>query len=376
MNKTKILFISHTFPPTVGGVETHNFELSRWLGEIAEVKIIANTRGRKFLPFFAPVALVRTLFLLPRYDVVLLGSGMMAIIGWVVKIFSSKPVISVVHGLDINYNSSSLNVWYEKLLIFIYQSLWTKLFIPKLDRLIAVGNETVRIGVEHGIAQKKFVFIPNGVDTEKHLVESSREELARILNTDLTGKKVLLTSGRLARRKGVAWFVRNVLPKLPANVLYVIAGSGPDKESIEFAIADTKSEGKAIPLGYVEDEVRNVLFATCDLFVQPNIKVDGDMEGFGISVIEAAACRLPVVAAEIEGLKDAIKNEQNGFLVESANAKAWQEKIEHLLSDEHALKLFGEKARQFVIDNYSWHHIAERYLDEIKKTVNTNSNSK
>ena len=73
-------------------------------------------------------------------------------------------------------------------------------------------------------------------------------------------------------------------------------------------------------LGYVTDETRDILFNTCDVFVQPNIKVAGDMEGFGISVIEAASCEIPVIASNIEGLKDAIKDGQNGFLVESGNA--------------------------------------------------------
>jgi phosphatidylinositol alpha-1,6-mannosyltransferase len=103
--------------------------------------------------------------------------------------------------------------------------------------------------------------------------------------------------------------------------------------------------------------------------VQPNIKVDGDMEGFGISVIEAGACRLPVLASNIEGLKDAIKEGQNGFLVESGNANAFAEKINELFSQGNPRDLFGEKVRSFVVENYSWEHIAQKYLREIEKTL-------
>jgi phosphatidylinositol alpha-1,6-mannosyltransferase len=365
----KILFISHTYPPIVGGVETQNFELYTWLSKIADVDLIANTHGRIFLPIFAPLALIKTLFLLSKYDAIVLGSGMVAIVGWVIKIFSSKPVISVVHGLDINYNSSSLGVWYEKFLIFIYQSFWTKIFIPKLDLLIAVGNETIRIGVKHGIPSTKFTFIPNGVDTEKNLVSASRQDLEKILGINIDGKKVILTSGRLAKRKGVAWFVENVIPKLPENVMYVVAGNGPDKENIFNAIKKTGLDSKVKMLGYVSDEHRNILFNTCDLFIQPNIKVEGDVEGFGISVIEAGACRLPVISSRLEGLQDAIKDGQNGFLVEPYDAEEYTEKITALLANDSARKEFGEKARQFIIENYRWEKIADKYLEEIKKVI-------
>lgn len=369
MNTLKIIMVSHTFPPTVGGVETQNYELSRWLGQLCQVTLIANTRGRKFLPLFAPYALLKTLYLLPKHDAVLLGSGMLAINGWFVKLFSKKSVISVVHGLDINYNSSSLDVWYEKALIFIYQSLWTKLFIPKLDKLIAVGNETINIGIEHGIAKDKFVFIPNGVDTEKHLVKSSRQEIEKIIGKPVENKKLLLTTGRLAKRKGVAWFITNVLPLLDENLIYIVAGSGPDKENIENAIRNSKMESRVFILGYIPDEQRNVLWNSADLFVQPNIKVSGDLEGFGISVIEAGACRLPVLASNMEGLKDAIKDGKNGFLIESGNAQAYIQKINELFSDGSPRITYGESVRQYVLDNYKWEKIAKLYFNEINNSI-------
>lgn len=371
----KILFVSHAYPPTVGGVETQNFELARWLSKIdgVEVEIIANGKGRWFLPFFAPYALLKSLLLLPKNDLVLLGSGMLAINGWFIKLFSRKPVISVIHGLDINYNSSSLGIWYEKILIFIYQSLWTKVFLPKLDKFIAVGNETVRVAIEAGIAQDKIVFIPNGVDTERNLVSATREDLDKILNISTNGKKIILTSGRLAKRKGVAWFVRNVMPKLSDEYIYIIAGDGKDKENILKAITEQKLENKVKLLGYVTNEVRNVLWATCDLFIQPNIKIPGDMEGFGISVIEAGACRLPVLASDLEGLKDAIKNGRNGFLVRSEDSQAYVAKIKELFADGNPRETYGQTVRNYVVENYQWNKIAERYLAEITKTLDRKS---
>ncbi|KKP90158.1 MAG: Glycosyl transferase, group 1 family [Candidatus Moranbacteria bacterium GW2011_GWC2_37_73] len=370
MNNLKILFISRAYPPTVGGIENQNYELATWLGEIAEIKIIANTRGRKFLPVFAPYALLRALFLMPRYDALLIGDGTLAILSWIIKLFYKKPTLCVVHGLDINYGSSSLGVWYEKILIKLYQTFWIGVFIKSFDKLIAVGNETIKVGIEKNIPAEKFVFIPNGVDTEKHLVQATQTDLEKIIGKSTADKKVLMTSGRLAKRKGVAWFISNVMPKLDENFLYVVAGAGPDKENISQAIKNNRLENRVAMLGYIPDEDRNILWATADLFVQPNIKIAGDMEGFGISVIEAGACRLPVLASNMEGLKDAIKEGKNGFLVESENAEAYVQKINELFTNGSPRETYGQKVRDFVIENYQWKRISQIYLSEIEKAIN------
>jgi phosphatidylinositol alpha-1,6-mannosyltransferase len=355
----KILFISRAYPPVIGGIENQNYELSIWLSKRATVKTIANTKGKKFLPIFLPWVTLRTLWIAPHYDAILLGDGVLGIVGALLKFFyPNKKVLSVVHGLDLTFPSP------------FYQKWWVQTFLPKLDILIAVGNETVRVGIERGIPSEKFVFIPNGVDTDKHFYSFTRKDLEEILGgQSLNDKQVILTSGRLAKRKGVAWFVRNVLPKLPQNILYIIAGDGADKANILEAIQETKASSRVSLLGFVSDTTRNILLSTCDLFIQPNIRVKGDMEGFGIAVIEAASCQMPVVASRLEGLQDAIKDGENGFLVEPENAEAYAEKIKILLADPTALKQFGMKARHYVIDHFHWKIIASHYLEIIQKTI-------
>jgi len=354
--KLKVLFISHTFPPIVGGVETQNYELSNWLSKITDLKLIAN-RHRKLIPLFLPYAIIRALFMMKKYDVLVLGSGILGIVGWFVKKINKKPVVVVVHGLDLTWNNK------------LYQKLWVGFFLPKMDKLIAVGNETIRAGIERNISADKFVFIPNGVDVEKYKNNFSREKLDETIGLETDHKNVLLTSGRLAKRKGVAWFIRSVMPKLSDDFIYIAAGNGSDKDNISKAIEETKLDKRVFPLGYVTDPVRDMLFSTCDLFVQPNIKIKGDMEGFGISVIEACACEIPVLASRLEGLEDAIKEGQNGFLVEPENAQAYAEKINELFKDKTELKKFGRQARQFIMENYSWEIIAKKYLEEIRKNI-------
>jgi phosphatidylinositol alpha-1,6-mannosyltransferase len=367
--RVKILFISRAYPPVVGGVENQNYALSQNLPYHAKVTTIANTRGRKFLPIFVPYALIKSLFMFRKYDAVLLGDGVLSVVGWFLKLFYKKPVLSVVHGLDINYDSSSLDVFYEKALIKIYQTLWVKFFIPKMDKLIAVGNTTIKVGLEAGIPKEKFIFVPNGVDTEAFIGNYTRKDLEKITNTDLTEKKVILTLGRLAKRKGVAWFVANVMPKLDKNIIYFIAGNGVDKKNITRAIIDNNLEERVKMFSEVSDEDRKILYNTVDLFVQPNIIVKGDMEGFGLVVLEAASCKRVVLASELEGLKDAIVNGKNGFLAESKNAEQYAKKITALMLDDSLREKFGEKAREYVQENLSWKKISKEYVTIIKETI-------
>ena len=358
MKQTKIIFISRAYPPIVGGIENQNYELAKWLGKIAEVKIIANKRGKKFLPVFLPYAIIRTLFLIKNYDAIILGDGVLGINAWINKLFyPSKKIICVVHGLDLTFTSK------------LYQKFWVNLFLKKVDKFIAVGNETINVAIEKGISSEKILFIPNGVDTEKNILNCQRENLTKIIQQDITGKNILLTSGRLAKRKGVAWFIQNVMPKLPSDFIYVVAGDGPDKENIKEAIRQSELKDRVVMLGYISDQDRNILLNTADLFIQPNIKIPGDMEGFGISVIEAGACKLPVLASNIEGLKDAIQDGKNGFLIDSENANAYIQKINELFINGSPREIFGESVRNFVIENYDWRNISQRYLDEINKII-------
>ena len=281
-----ILFISRAYPPVTGGIENQNAALAEWLPKHAETTTVANRLGRRFLPFFMPYALLRALWLMRRHDVLLLGDGVLGIVGYCVKhCYPKKTVVSVLHGLDLTYT------------LPIYQRFWVKVFLPALDGFIAVGNRTIEVAVERGLRADRCIFVPNGVNTEKHLRGFPRTELEQLLVRDLSKCGVLLTSGRLAKRKGVAWFIRNVLPLLPPSVLYVVAGDGVDRENIQTTIRETSQTGRVFFLGYVNNRTRDLLFNTCDIFIQPNIHVDGDMEGFGLTVLEAGSCRLPVIAA-------------------------------------------------------------------------------
>jgi glycosyltransferase involved in cell wall biosynthesis len=345
----RVLFISRAFPPVIGGIEQQNLEVSRALGELCAVSLIVNRHGKRFLPLFLPYALFRALLAARRVDVILLGDGVLAVVGYLLKLLTGRPVACIIHGLDITYPNRT------------YQRLWTGFFIPRLDRLIAVGNETIRRGTSLGIDEQLFRFIPNGVSQPRNTAPTSRRALEELAGRALPGT-VMLTLGRLVKRKGVAWFIEHVMPTLDPGISYLVVGTGRDEQAIRDAIEHSGTAGRVLFLGQVSGPQKCLLFESADIFVQPNIAVAGDMEGFGMVVLEAAAHGLPVLAARLEGLQDAIVDGQSGVLVTSGDPAAFRNVIHEWHHHPQQRRQFGAQARAYVLANCTWHAVARQYL--------------
>lgn len=367
----KILFISHSFPPIIGGVENQNYQLTEALKKSSQVRIIKNTRGKAWLPIFIPITFLKTFFLMSRYDVCLLGSGILAPLGSALKFFHhKKKFFCITHALDIIFAKK------EGSLPKIYASINIP-SLKKMDKLFMVGNATIEEAVNFGISRKKCKFIPNGINKEDLKENHTREELSKIFGKNTKDKKVILRLGRFVPHKGTSWFIKNVMPELPKNVVLIAAGgrvsknTAGDKDDFlnsEKAIIENKLEKRVRLCPAIPQQDLKILLNTVDLVVSPNIKISGSMEGFGINAIEAGACERIVLASDIEGLVDAVKDGKNGTIVEHENPEAWVKEIKKILkTDQKTLQEKGRKAGKYVEENYSWDKIANKYLKEMKK---------
>jgi len=370
-NRPKILFISHSYPPTMGGVESQNYNLAQGLARIADIKIIANGKGKVWLPIFIPLTFLRGIFLMFQYDVCLVGNGVLAPVAAILKfLYPHKRFFSVVHGLDITFITK------KGILSKIYKAV----NIPSLnvlDRLFMVGNFTIEEAVKAGISRERCVFIPNGVSPESLRKLHAREELSNLFGADVSGKKVILRLARFVPHKGTSWFIENVMPKLVDDIVMIAAGHRVAKNTAgdpdNFLECERVIEEKGLTnrvklLPSLSQEGIEILLNTTDLVVSPNIHHPGSMEGFGINAIEASACGRVVLASNMEGLADAVKENENGFLLEPENVDVWVSAIEELFKkDESYLEDFGKKAAKFTKEHFSWNGISHRYLEEMEK---------
>ncbi|MFZ1626774.1 MAG: glycosyltransferase family 4 protein [Candidatus Moraniibacteriota bacterium] len=376
----RVLFVSRAFPPVIGGIEQQNADLARFLGHECELTLIANRKGKRFLPLFFPWALFRTLMLLPKYDVLLLGDGVLAPVGAIAKLFfPKKTVVSVVHGLDLTFAEKA------GLLSRVYRCFHVPA-LRMLDGLICVSQETKRVALSLGISDTRAFVIPNGIHPEAFVQtpEYTREALAALLKKDLTGKKVILRLGRFVEHKGVEWFIRNVVPKLSEDVLFVAAG-GVAKKGIpgdmsffprcEGAVEELGLSERVILLTNIPSSDVQLLLHTADLAVAPNIPVAGTMEGFGISVLEASISHLPIIVARLEGLQEAVTDGENGVFAKPGDADDFLTKINAFLTDDQKRRDFGERSSRYTREHYHWNTLSKRYIelleDFMKSVTNT-----
>lgn len=357
-----VLFLTRKFPPSKGGMQRVAYELSQHLSKIAHVKLVKWGGSNKWLPLVLPYLFLKSLWILisTKVQVIYLQDGLLAPLGLILKLFR-VPIAITFHGRDITYDNK------------LYQFLIPRC-AEKLDKIICVSDATKQQCVKHGISQGKIkVIIPDGICDEFCMDEGKqelRERLFKKLGISLKNKKIVLSVGRLVERKGFHWFIQNVIPNLlqkESDLLYFIAGDGLFRQSIESAIKQSSLQDYVRMLGTVDDEILETLYNVSDIFIMPNIPVKGDMEGFGVVALEAASCGLPVVASGLEGIKDAIKNAENGFLVEPYNAEGFVNVVRELLENDELRGNFGARAREFTLKNYAWEKIAARYLEEFRK---------
>jgi len=219
-----------------------------------------------------------------------LCDGLLAPIGILLKLLAGARVSITIHGFDITCG----NLFYQLIIPWC---------VARLDKVICVSGSTRDECVGRGIPKHKCAVIPKGVRPNEIYLPQPREDhrhgLGELLGVSLDDKIVLLTIGRLVERKGVAWFVENVMPHLHPSYHYLIAGDGPQYRHIREVSVKRNVQERVLLLGTVSDEEKKRLFNASDILLMPNITVPHDVEGFGIVAIEAGSCGLPVIASNL-----------------------------------------------------------------------------
>lgn len=372
----KVLLVSRAYPPVIGGIENHNRDLVRWLGEKTGLEPIVNVRGKRFLPIFLPYAFLKALVRSFRNDVLLVGDGVLAPLAATVAVFRPSLVTAcVVHGLDLTFGRK------PGFLSRAYRAVNIPA-IRRMDRVFAVSEYTRREAIAEGIDPERVTVIQNGIEPEGLVVPRDRKRLDGLVGTDTSDRFVILRVGRYVKHKGVEWFIRNVVPKLPETVLFVAAGSVVGKNTAGDADYFPSCERAVRELG-LEDRVKLLtnlprpdlltLLNSSDLAVSPNIPVPGTMEGFGINVIEANACGLPVIASDLEGLTEAIHDGENGKLVPPEDAGAFVDALRALEGDRARLAEEGKRASEFVRSVFHWDALSDRYVEALEKEIASRS---
>jgi phosphatidylinositol alpha-1,6-mannosyltransferase len=384
----QILFVSHKYPPSVGGMEKQSFELINGIKSHVVTHAIIYEGSESRIQFFLRLnrRILEKCKTHPAISIIHFNDALIAT--WSLRHSGYKHLkhTVTVHGLDIVFPNI----------------IYSKYILPKFsqfDKIFAVSSATAQACIERRIDASKIVVINNGVDeriSENTGKIPTKSYISSLYGIDLNNRKLLIAMGRPVKRKGFSWFIENVLPILDAEYLMFIIGSMPrgqslsvrifqlipsiirrklefllgwpsDAEKIRKLIKQDQHNNRVRHLGKIPFEQVTQLLGLAEAFVVPNIPIKGDMEGFGLVSLEAGLCGTKVFASAIEGLTDAIEHGKNGFLLPAGEATTWAKVLNNSTAYAESFLWSSENSIRFIHQKFSWKKMVDEYLLEFNK---------
>lgn len=365
----RILYISHLHPPAgnplknLGGMQNVSLQLVKALEKRDDVELntIIHRASWRWIGIKSFFFLFTLLWKIPsgvkkfQPDVILFSSMVTAGVLPFLLRKPKVPCVTINHGQDVT------------LPVKLYQWYVPKIF-SQLNGVISVSEATRKACIQRGMDPDKGVALPNGIETDKLGELPPKSEARKFIENhfaiNLEEKHLLLTVGRQVKRKGHVWFITEVIGKLKSDVIYLVIGDGPEHEAILAAREISSLKQNIMIAGKQSGSVLNAAYSAADLFIMPNIPVEGDMEGFGIVLLEANRAGVPAVASDLEGIKDVIVQGVNGYRVTSGHAEEFADRIDAVIENE--LQELSDKAKDFAIKTFSWDSVVDKYVTFLK----------
>lgn len=361
----KVVLICSEFPPNVGGIGNHAYNLAKALSEAGvAVTVVADSLDitpealhdfaqkeqfiihwvRRTKPIFITYAkrIAATVVRVRRSEKVICSGKFALWQALVIKmLFPAKELIAVAHGTELD-----LRVPAAKKI--------TDVALTRFSKIICVSNYTRQFIPKNIDANKVFV-IHNGVNMREF------EHVERI---SLAGSPALVTVGNVTERKGQ----ENVIRALPyivgiyPQVHYHIIGKPTNKEkmlalALQLGVAHLVTFHGAIDRSNLLQKLHS---ATIKLMLS-NHTAQGDFEGFGIAVLEANILGIPAIGSCDSGIADAIVHGKTGYLVNQHKPEDVRDAITSVIDNYMHL---SHQARQWAIQ-HDWTNIVKQYIDVI-----------
>lgn len=256
------------------------------------------------------------------------------IVGVIAAKLSGLPIVATAHGFSAGRDKLSRN---EKI------GRW---FLKRVDRVIAVSDNVKTTLVDSGVNEEKLVLLPNAIDFD-YYAKPPEHDFRK--EWDIASDGIIIgTAGRLAAEKAQANLIRAVslLPEPIKNrVTVVIAGEGPEQERLLAAASEMRLADRVKLVGFVRD-VRSFYHAL-DLFCLPSLT-----EGHPLTIMEAAACGVPVVASRVGAIGKLISDGVDGYTPEPGSVPQLAKAIEVILSPPDRGKKMGQTLRDKLHRDY------------------------
>ena len=183
-----------------------------------------------------------------------------------------------------------------------------------------------------------------------------------------TAKPRLLTIARLEPRKGVDAVLR-ALPSLAeefSQITYDVIGKGEDDARLRRLASHLRLGERVRFHGYISEDQKADLLSRADLFLLPNRREPGSVEGFGIAFIEAAAFGTPSIAGADGGTADAVLDGKTGVIVDASDDMVVAAAVRRMLGDVAIRRAMGEAAHRRFWNEFAWDSAITRFEDALQ----------
>ena len=290
-------------------------------------------------------------------------------IGIFARLFAKQESIPLVHTYHTMYEDYTHYItkgYFDKSSKKIVEYL-TMFYCDKTARELIVPTEkTYRLFKEKYHYDKPINVIPTGMDVERFHQENLDVKKLTSIRKNLKIKAtdfVILFVGRLAEEKNIPFLIqvmKRISQKAPNAKLYLV-GDGPDKQAYEELVKEEKLENKVFLVGKVVFPEMPYYYNIADLFVTASTT-----ETQGLTVIEAMASSVPVLAIDDEAFRTVVIDDLNGKLF--VDQEGLENAILELYKDRKKLEKMGIQARNQA-EHYSLAHFAESALEVYQRTI-------
>jgi len=285
-----------------------------------------------------------------RFDAVHAGRVLPeGLVGWLVGRLIGRPLVIYSHGEE-------LTTWRQAMKM--RAMVWT---YRHADLVIANSEFTRDELVKVGVAPGKIQLVYPGVDVDRFRPGLPCDDLKASLGV-VAGEKLIVSVGRLSRRKGFDQVIRSLplLLQRGVAVRYALIGIGEDREYLQALAGELRVSDRVHFLGHVAPDDLPRWYNAADVAAMPNREIHGDTEGFGMVFLEAAACARPTVAGLAGGTGAAVIDGVTGLRVDGASTEAVADALGRLLADPVLASELGGRGHARALRDFSWQRVAER----------------
>jgi glycosyltransferase involved in cell wall biosynthesis len=228
---------------------------------------------------------------------------------------------------------------------------WTERLV---ERHVCVSHSVAEFScTEGGLPTNKLVVIPNGVDLSPY------DGAAPIAADELgipSGRQWITYVGRLDPQKGLEWLLDNASSWLAAAADHdlLLVGDGPLRAPLADLVRTRQLEGRVHFVGWRGDVPR--ILAASRLLVLPSL-----WEGMPNVILEAMASSLPVLATDVQGVRELLGPDADAQVVAVGDAVGWNAKLQALVKDPQLAAQLGTRNRQRVAERFTLDHMIEAY---------------